>query len=56
MAINDSNMAGAPFNRAMDAMSQLKDPDVEFSFFRGTQAELQELMGENEHCKCDSTE
>lgn len=44
-AINDINAVGAPFDFAMDTMIGLKGPDIEFTFFRGTQAELKDLVG-----------
>lgn len=46
IAINDVGMTGAPFDFAMNAMIALEGPDVEFTFFRGTQAELKEVTGE----------
>eukprot|EP00904_Undaria_pinnatifida_P001529 jgi/Undpi1/11377/HiC_scaffold_30.g13674.m1 len=48
IAINDINLAGAPFDAAMDAMIGLQGPDVEFTFFRGTKEELKDASGAEE--------
>lgn len=52
IAINDINLAGAPFDAAMDAMIGLQGPDVEFTFFRGTQEELKNASGGCIHVLC----
>ena len=49
IAINDINLAGAPFDAAMDAMIGLQGPDVEFTFFRGTTEELKNASGGCDH-------
>ncbi|CAM9356806.1 unnamed protein product [Choristocarpus tenellus] len=45
VAINGEPMAGAPFDYAMSAMGKLEGSDVEFTFFRGSTAELQDVLG-----------
>ena len=45
IAINDINLAGAPFDAAMDALIGVQDPEVEFTLFRGTTDDLKRAVG-----------
>ncbi|CAN0183519.1 unnamed protein product [Ascophyllum nodosum] len=44
IAINDINLAGAPFDAAMDALIGVQDPEVEFTLFRGTTDDLKRAI------------
>lgn len=46
IAINDIKLAGAPFDAAMDALIGARDPEVEFTFFRGSTEDLKRAVGE----------